>query len=179
MWKYESGNIIQKARHGIYAVKWENVVKPAIDAMAIRPESGHSVPEPFSSTLGAYEGRSLGDHFGLTQFGAALEILEPGSQSALRHWHTRSDELVLMLEGELVLKTDDGETLLKPSMCVGFKAGTENGHHLVNRSEVAAKFLVVGTRIHGDRTHYPDDDFQWLVEEDGSWHAAQKDGTIY
>lgn len=147
--------------------------------MELESKSGQHFPEPFRSTLGPYEGRALGDYFGLTHFGAAVDILPPNSQSALRHWHTKSDELVLMLEGELTLITDSGETLLKPGMCAGFKAGVDNGHHLVNRSTSAAKFLVIGTRITGDEVHYPDDDFQWLVEKDGSWYAARKDGTRY
>ena len=154
-------------------------MKPAIDSMEITPETEQSLPEPFGGTLGSYEGRGLGNYFGLTQFGVALEVLPPGSQSALRHWHTRSDEFVLVLEGELTLITDEGATLVKPGMCAGFKAGAENAHHFINRSESAATFLVVGTRIGGDKVHYPDDDFQWMVEEDGSWHAATKDGTKY
>ncbi len=153
-------------------------MKTAIDAMEIKPSTGSSMPEPFRSTLGPFEGRGLGDYFGLTQFGVALEVLPPDSQSALRHWHTQSDEFVVMLEGELVLVTNEGETAVNAGMCVGFKAGVENGHHLINRSSAAARFLVVGTRTKGDRVHYPDDDFQWLVE-DGSAYAARKDGSKY
>ena len=160
-------------------VKRKKMMKPAIDAMEITAVSENSLPQPFSRALGPFEGRSLGDHFGLTQFGAALEILPPNSRSALRHWHTQSDELVLLLEGELTMITNDGETRLQPGMCVGFKAGVDNAHHLINRSRSAAKFLVVGSRVKGDRVHYPDDDFQWLVDEDGSRHAASKDGTRY
>lgn len=136
------------------------------------------MPEPFGSILGPYESRGLGDYFGLTQFGAVMDVLPPNSQSALRHWHTLSDEFVLMLEGELILITDDGETVLEPGMCSGFKAGAENGHHLVNRSSAEAKFLVIGTRNKADRAHYPDDDLQWVVEG-GSAYAARKDGTKY
>ena len=115
----------------------------------------------------------------MTQFGAVLDVLQPNSQSALRHWHTKSDEFVLVLDGELTLITDEGETALRQGMCAGFKAGVTNAHHLVNRSKATAKFLVVGTRARGDEAHYPDDDFQWLVEKDGSWYAAKKDGTKY
>lgn len=147
--------------------------------MELESKSGQHFPEPFLSTLGPYEGRALGDYFGLTHFGAAVDILPPNSPSALRHWHTKSDELVLMLEGELTLITDAGEMLLKPGMCAGFKANVDNGHHLVNRSNAPAKYLVVGSRITGDEAHYPDDDFQWAADDDGSWYAARKDGTRY
>jgi uncharacterized cupin superfamily protein len=154
-------------------------MKPAVDTADIAPETKHSVPEPFASILGPYEGRALGDYFGLTQFGAALEILEPNSQSSLRHWHTRSDEFVLVLDGELTLINAEGETLLEPGMCAGFRASVDNAHHLINTSNAPAKYLVIGTRMAGDEVHYPDDDFQWLRNEEGTSYAASKDGVQY
>jgi hypothetical protein len=60
-------------------------------------------------------------------------------------------------------------------MCVGFKAGTPNGHHFVNRSAAEARFLVVGTRISGDVVTYPDDDIIWCRDAVDS-HVAHKDG---
>jgi uncharacterized cupin superfamily protein len=76
-------------------------MKPAIDADSVRPADRPAAPEPFGSRLGAWEGRSLGDHFEHAQFGVNLETVQPGCESALRHWHTRSDEFVYVLEGEL------------------------------------------------------------------------------
>lgn len=161
------------------------MTKRAIDAKDIPSEKGGERPDgPLEGlapnlTLGPYEARSLGDHFGLTHFGVAMETLLPGSKSSMRHWHTKSDEFIMMMEGELVLVTNEGETLLAPGMVAGFKAGDENGHHLINRTEAPATFLVVGSRIKGDEPRYPDDDFQWLIEESGTWVAARKDGLKY
>jgi uncharacterized cupin superfamily protein len=152
-------------------------MKPAIEATAVSPATRPAAPEPFASRLGAWEGRSLGDYFALTQFGVNLEIVQPGCESALRHWHTRSDEFIYVLEGKLTLVTDDGEATLTPGMCIGFKAGVQNAHHLINRTSNSSTFLVIGTRIDGDEVHYPDDDFQWLPGEDGDWYAAKRDGT--
>ena len=140
--------------------------------------SGAGYPEPFSSRMGMGEWRDLGDHFGLTQYGVSHETLKPGAQSALRHWHTLSDEFVLILSGELVLRTDEGERLMTPGMCAGFKAGVRNGHHLVNRSSAEARFIVIGSRIAGDRTNYPDDDLDSAITAEGKvW--LHKDGTPY
>ncbi len=69
--------------------------------------------------MGDANWRRLGNVFGLTQFGINLETYQPGAQSALRHWHTLTDEFVYVLEGELVLRTDVGETLMCPGMCAG------------------------------------------------------------
>jgi uncharacterized cupin superfamily protein len=38
---------------------------------------------------------------GLTQFGACVEVLQPGSRLSIRHWHSAEDEFVYVLEGEV------------------------------------------------------------------------------
>lgn len=140
-------------------------------------ESEAFMPEPFAQWLGAFERRRLADHFGLDKIGVHLETLPPGSRSALHHWHTASDELIYVLEGELVSVTDNGESVLKPGMCIGFKAGRSVGHHLSNRSDKLARFLAIGSRNADDRVQYPNDDLQWLQDEAGNWYPARKDGS--
>ncbi len=147
-------------------------------AASVTPQSGTTYPEPFKSRMGDANWRSLGDPFGLTQFGVNLETLQPQAESALRHWHTLQDEFVYMMAGELKLITDDGEFVLTPGMCVGFKAGESNAHHLVNRSDSEAQFIVVGTRNEGDGAFYPDDDLAWFVTSEG-YQPVHKDGTPY
>jgi uncharacterized cupin superfamily protein len=61
-----------------------------------------------------------------------------------------------VLEGEVVLVTDEGETTLTPGMTAGFRAGTGNGHHLINRSGRSARVIEVGTRTVEEVAHYPD-----------------------
>lgn len=155
------------------------MTKPPVDIYAIKAQSGGGMPEPFASTLGAGTWRDLDAHFELTKFGASVEVLLPGAQSALRHWHTQSDELVVILSGELTLVNNEGRTPMQPNMCVGFKAGEPNGHHLVNDSAKEASFLVVGSRSKNDNVHYPDDDIQWLKNDQGKSFAARKDGSAY
>src|SRR5947209_4508289 len=113
---------------------------------------------PFMGRLNARQKRVLGDIFGLTNFGVNLTRLPPGAISALRHAHTRQDELVYILEGEAILVTNAGETRLGPGMVAGFKAGTGDAHQLVNRGERDVVFIEVGDRIAGDEVAYPDDD---------------------
>jgi uncharacterized cupin superfamily protein len=149
-----------------------------ISPQDIPANAGSSYPEPLNSRMGQADWRALGDHFGLTQFGLNYETLQPGAESAARHWHTLADEFIYMLEGELVLHTDAGETALSPGMCIGFKAADPNGHHLVNRSSAQARFLVVGARIPGDNAFYPDDDLAWMPTPDGKI-AVHKDGSPY
>lgn len=149
-----------------------------IEAGAVAPQSGCSYPEPFKSRMGEMSWRPLGDEFGLSQFGISLETLGPGAESALRHWHTLDDEFVYVISGEIVLRNDDGEFPMTKGMCVGFKAGDKNAHHLVNRSTSDAQYLILGSRVPGDGCFYPDDDLAWFPSESGET-AAHKDGTPY
>ena len=124
------------------------------------------------------EKRPLGDLFGLTNFGVNLTKLAPGAVSSLRHAHTAQDEFVYVLQGHPTLHTDEGRTRLSPGMCAGFKAGTGNGHRLVNETSETVVYLEVGDRSLGDEVVYPDDDLK-AVLLDGQWTFQHKDGTPY
>jgi uncharacterized cupin superfamily protein len=149
----------------------------ALDAPARTKPSNY--PEPFAARVAGREKRPLGDLFGLTNFGVNLTRLAPGGISALRHAHSRQDEFVYILEGAPTLVTDSGETALEPGMCAGFKAGSGDAHHLVNRSNRDVLYLEVGDRTPGDSCTYPDDDLVAGLGPDGRWRFTRKDGTPY
>ena len=153
----------------------------AIFAAETAPRARKSIyPEPFATRIGERIKRPLGDAFGLTVFGVNLTTLKPGAMSALRHAHDKQDEFIYVLEGHPTLVTDEGETPLKPGMCAGFKAGTGNAHHLVNRGQHDVVYLEVGDRTAGDSAIYPDDDLHVLKSEDGRSRVfVRKDGTPY
>ena len=135
-------------------------------------------PEPFASRMVGREKRTLGDLFGLTNFGVNLTSLAPGASSSLRHAHTKQDEFVYILQGCPTLHVDEGRIELSPGMCAGFKAGTGNGHCLINNTAETVIYLEVGDRTPGDEGSYPDDDLKALLVE-GKWKFVHKDGTPY
>ncbi len=136
-------------------------------------------PEPFATRMAGRTVQALGDLFGLHNFGINRVTLAPGGVSALRHAHRLQDEFVYVLVGQPTLITNEGETMLQPGMCAGFKAGTGNAHHLVNRSADDCIYLVVGDRTPGDRASYPDDDIVAQADDAGKWHFFHKDGIPY
>jgi uncharacterized cupin superfamily protein len=105
-------------------------------------------------------------------------MLKPGAASSQRHWHENEDELVYVLEGELVLREDSGETVLKPGDAAAWKAGIANGHCLVNRSNRDAIFIEVGTRAASERAHYSDIDMQ-VVRDASGFNYSRKNGEPY
>jgi uncharacterized cupin superfamily protein len=147
-------------------------------ALDVPARTGTIYPQPYAAALEGRAKRALGDLFGFSQFGVNLTVLAPGTASAERHWHESEDEFVYVLEGELVLIDDGGEHVLSAGMCAGFKAGVANGHKLVNRSAQPAMVLEVGTRIEGDRAHYPEADMI-AMKIDGKFRITRKDGTPY
>jgi uncharacterized cupin superfamily protein len=151
---------------------------PAIDPMTIEPRIGSDYPAPFDLPAAKRERRRLGDALGLTNFGVNLMRLPPGFASSQRHWHSRQDELVYVVEGEVVLVTDAGEQLLTAGMAAGFPAGRADGHQLVNRSGRDALLLEVGDRTPADEVDYSDIDMvvRWV---DGEERYLRKDGTPY
>jgi uncharacterized cupin superfamily protein len=148
----------------------------AADAAARAKPSNY--PEPFASRVAGREKRPLGDIFGLTNFGVNLTRLAPAAASSVRHAHSKQDEFVYILQGTPTLVTNDGETLLSPGMCAGFKAGTGDAHHLINRTGEDVVYLEIGDRTDGDAGTYPDDDLQVVMVE-GKWRFTHKDGTPY
>jgi uncharacterized cupin superfamily protein len=152
----------------------------ATDASAVpSSRSARSYPEPFASRLAGRVRRALGDAFGLTHFGVNLTRSPPGAISALRHTHSGEDQFVYVLEGEPILVTNTGETAMRPGMCAGFKAGSGNAHHLINRTDREVVYLEIGDRNAGDTVIYPDDDLERALAPDGSRVFVHRDGRLY
>jgi uncharacterized cupin superfamily protein len=150
---------------------------PKIDIDALPVRRGSNYPAPFDEPCAGRTRRALGDAAGLDQFGVNLQRLAPGAWSSQRHWHTAEDEFVWVVSGEVVLVTDEGETVLRAGDCAGFKAGVANGHHVQNRSGADAVLLEIGARDPArDACDYPDID---LVIDAGSDVYRHRDGTPY
>lgn len=135
-------------------------------------------PEPFASTVRGREKRRLGEAFGLSNFGVNLTRLKPGAVPSVRHWHSKQDEFVYILEGFPTLVTDVGPTKLEPGMCAGFKADGGDAHHLKNETAEDVWYIEIGDRTPGDQATYPDDDLAVTVK-DGAYSFTRKDGRSY
>jgi len=122
---------------------------PALDPATVPVKIGSDHPAPFTLTGRAKQ--ALGNALGLTNFGVNLVRLPPGAPSTQRHWHTRQDEFVYVLVGEIVL---------------------------VNRGARDAVYLEVGDRTPGDEIDYPDIDLA-RRQVDGEERYVHKDGTPY
>jgi len=135
-----------------------------------------SYPEPYRAANSTRYNRRLADHAGLKNFGVNLTRIIPGGQSSFRHAHSRQDEFIYVLQGEVVLETNDGEQVLRPGMCAGFPAGTGDAHRFVNRTASDVALLVIGDRTPGDEISYPDVDMHAVLAPDGVYRFSTKSG---
>jgi uncharacterized cupin superfamily protein len=162
-----------KLREGVMAEK------AAFDPMTLAESNATGYPEPFRATNQRRWNRRLGDHAGLTNFGVNLTRIVPGGQSSSLHAHSRQDEFVYVLQGEVDLETEAGVETLRAGLCAGFPAGSGNAHRFVNRSNEDAFLLVVGDRTAGDEVSYPDLDLHARLNADGKYSFTHKDGAPY
>ncbi len=146
---------------------------PKIDIANVPVRQGSGYPPPYDAPCASRTRRRLGQAGGLKDFGVNLMTLPAGGWSSQRHWHSHEDEFVHVLEGELVLVEDDGETILRAGDCAAFPKSSGNGHHLINRSATTAVYLEVGSRDPLDLTTCSDID---MMSANADGRFVRKDG---
>ncbi len=149
---------------------------PKIDLAAVQKRKGVGYPPPFAATGADRIRQRLGDAGGLTDVGVNLTRLPPGNSSSQRHWHSHEEEFVYILEGEVTLVEDGGETLLRAGDCAAFPKNSGNGHHLISRADADAVYLEIGTRVPEDLTTCSDID---MMSANSDGRFVHKDGTAY
>jgi uncharacterized cupin superfamily protein len=149
---------------------------PRIDIAAVPERKGTGYPAPFDAPCAQRVRQRLGNAGGLRDFGVNLMRLPPGGWSSQRHWHSDEDEFVYVLEGELTLVEDGGETVLRAGDCAAFPKGSGDGHHMINRSAAMAIYLEVGSRSPADVTTCSDVD---IVSTAADGRFTHKDGSPY
>ncbi len=149
---------------------------PRIDIAKAPARRGSGYPPPFDAPCADRTRRRLGEAGGLSDFGINLMTLPPGGWSSQRHWHSDEDEFVYVVEGEVVLVEDGGETILSAGECAAFPKASGNGHHLINRSALTAVYLEVGSRSPQDLTTCSDID---MMSASADGRFTHKNGAPY
>jgi len=151
---------------------------PAFDPKDLPEQSTTGYPEPYKARVAGRNKRRLGDAAGLANFGVNLTRLDPGAESSMRHWHSKQDEFIYVLEGEVTLVTDAGRQKLRRGMAAGFPGGKADGHQLVNETKKPVLYLEIGDRTPGDGATYTDVDMAARLV-DGKWVFTHRDGSPY
>jgi uncharacterized cupin superfamily protein len=95
--------------------------------------------------IGAARGTRVGAAAGARQLGCTLYELDPGGQAAPYHLHHANEELLLVLDGVLELRTPEGIREVGKGAVVAFPAGAKGAHRLRNATDAPARYVLVST----------------------------------
>jgi uncharacterized cupin superfamily protein len=104
-----------------------------------------------------FGGRSLSDDVDAQLTGLALYELPPGEKFWPYHFHLALEEWLLVVSGELVLRTPEGERTLRAGDVACFPRGPRGAHTVRVEGDVPVRFVIPSTQDRlGGGAVYPD-----------------------
>jgi uncharacterized cupin superfamily protein len=110
----------------------------------------------------------LGDEAGCEHLGVSLYELAPG-QEMVFHYHVQREELLVVLEGRLALRTAAGWEELPEGEVVALPRGERGAHGYANRTDEPVRVLLVSEMNAPNISVYPD------TNQVGIFDAARRD----
>jgi len=101
-------------------------------------------------------GTRVGALAGMAEAGMTVYELDPGKRNMPYHAHHGIEETIVVLRGTPTLRTPDGERELAEGEVAVCPRGRAGAHQLINRSDAAARFLIVSSKAPADLIEYPD-----------------------
>jgi len=104
-----------------------------------------------------FGGTSLTEGFGAVATGMGIYELEPGNALWPYHFEATEEEWLIVIEGELTLRTPEGEAVLRGGDVTCFPAGAAGAHAVRNHTEASVRFAMPSANPpYGSATVYPD-----------------------
>ena len=103
-----------------------------------------------------FSGRSLAREVGAERTGFGVYELEPGQATWPYHFELGSEEWLFVIEGELTLRTPEGDQTLRAGDVVYFPEGPEGAHAVRNDSDATARFAMPSVDQPTNAAVYPD-----------------------
>jgi uncharacterized cupin superfamily protein len=123
----------------------QNLLRLGLDEMSGSPP-GHR----FAAT-------SLSKRFGATATGMGVYELPPDNASWPYHFEVVDEEWLIVIEGELTLRTPDGESVLHAGDVACFPAAAAGAHAVRNHSDAPVRYAMPSTNArYGNASVYPD-----------------------
>ena len=98
----------------------------------------------------------LGPALGGSMIGGSLYELPTGQSICPYHYEWGNEEWLVVVSGRVSLRHPEGEEELEPNDVICFPAGPEGAHKLTNGDEVAARLMILSTKIDPSASVYPD-----------------------
>ena len=112
--------------------------------------------EPRNTVDGFHASRArLGYQLGTERLGLSLWSIPAGQTAYPYHFHLAEEEVLVLLEGDLALRTPTGWERVRRGDVVRFPVGEDGAHQLVNDGAAEARFLAISTHGQPDVVHLP------------------------
>lgn len=98
----------------------------------------------------------LARRLGGEMLGASVYILHPGQKSFPYHFHHANEEMLIVLEGTVTVRTPEGEDLAGRGDAVVFNKGPDGAHQVINNTDHQARILMMSTMVEPEIAEYPD-----------------------
>jgi uncharacterized cupin superfamily protein len=89
------------------------------------------------------------------RLGATVYELGPGNFVPY-HFHHASEELLVVLDGEMTMKTEEGERLVRRGEAVIFPVGPTGGHGFRVEGDGRCRYLMASSAQFPEVAEYPD-----------------------
>jgi len=96
----------------------------------------------------------LTDPVGFKDMFVHHEIIPPGRRASGAHFHTRREEMVFVLRGQVTAWSNGAELVLLSGEFVAFSPGEANAHCLRNEGDTDAHVLVIASNPGDDEVGY-------------------------
>ena len=101
--------------------------------------------------------KSLSQRFGAVATGMSVHELPPGNASWPYHFETTEEEWLIVIDGELTLRTPEGEAVLRAGDVASFPAGAAGAHAVRNHTNAPVRYAMPSSHApYGDACVYPD-----------------------
>lgn len=98
----------------------------------------------------------VAERAGAEHLGASLYELEPGGETVF-HYHVQREELLVVLRGEVSLRTATGWETLPEGEVVAFPRGERGAHGLRNDTDGRVRVLLISEMNAPNISVYPDE----------------------
>lgn len=127
-----------------------------------------SLNDPLETSADGLNVARLGERAGAEQLGLSLYELKPGDGMVF-HYHLSREEMIVVLEGTVELRTGGGTTQLEAGAVVAFPRGERGAHGYRNTSDRPARLLMIAEQTAPNISVYPD------TNEIGVFDASRRD----
>ncbi|HEX6301312.1 MAG TPA: cupin domain-containing protein [Acidimicrobiia bacterium] len=98
----------------------------------------------------------LARRLGGQMLGASIFVIGPGQKSFPYHFHHSNEEMLIVLDGSITVRTPEGDELASRGDAMIFRKGPEGAHQMINSSDSEARILMISTMVEPEIAEYPD-----------------------